>query len=337
MQHSAQPGEASETPDLSVSVVTYNSAHCLDAFFESLSAQRGVRWELFVVDNASTDGTPDMLRRQMQGNVTLNQRNTGYGCAHNQNRERFRGRHVLFLNPDVTFAPGVFAALAGFLDANPRAGVAGPKVLEGPERAPFLPRRFYPGEGMVALDRGLRRRDYGWIGGCCLAIRRQVLEEIGGFDRDYFLYSEDTDLCLRVRRAGYRIGWCPEVEVVHQGRQSQTRLSEYAMARNLFSGVAIFLGKHYAERDVRSMLRFQLLAARVVLALPEGLLRVPGRGAAPFRRDRVRARLDACREWLGNRGYRSFPLDGRSYKIAARQMHLLFEWAWKGGFPLDDY
>ena len=190
-------------PDLSVSMVTYNSARCLDGILESLAAQQGVRWELFVVDNASQDGTRAKLEHF--SNVTPNRMNVGYGAAHNQNLSRFCGRHVLFLNPDLTFSTGLFAGLTKFLDENPQVGITSPRVTEGQERIPFPPRRFYPGEGMVPLEPGLRRKEYAWISGCCLAIRRAVLEQVGGFDPDYFLYQEETDLCPRVRRAGYRI------------------------------------------------------------------------------------------------------------------------------------
>ena len=240
--------ENTETPDLSVSVVTYNSAHCLDALFESLSIQLGVRWELFVFDNASTDSTAAWLAKRMVGNVTVNRTNVGYGRAHNQNRARFRGRHVLFLNPDVTFPAGLFAALVSFLDANPKAGVVGPSVLEGKERAAFPPRRFYPGERTIALEPGLRRGYYAWLSGCCMAIRRSVLEEVGGFDPDFFLYQEETDLCLRVRRSGYQIGWCQEWQVLHTHLQSQIGLSEYDQERRLLEGTVLFW--HFEDRQI---------------------------------------------------------------------------------------
>jgi hypothetical protein len=334
---SAQGWDAGGTPDLSVSVVTYNSAHCLDAFFESLSMQQGVRWELFLVDNASTDRTAARLQDCAIGNLTLNPRNIGYGGAHNQNRSHFRGRHVLFLNPDQTLAPQVFERLVRFLDENPRFAVAGPKVIEGPERVPFPPRRFYPGEGMIVLERGIARHEYAWVSGCCLAIRRSVLDEIGGFDPDYFLYQEETDLCLRVRRAGYKIGWCPEVEVLHAGGQSQAHLSEYEQARRLFDGTALFWEKHYPSSELPSMVRFQYLAARAFLALGGCWRWLPGETSRQFRPERMRARRDVCGDWLKQRQCGVFPWDPGSLKIAVRQVGLLFEWLRRGGFPLDDY
>jgi GT2 family glycosyltransferase len=328
-------GENNEVLDLSVSVVTYNSAHCLEALFESLTIQLGVCWELFIVDNASTDGTASWLGRRQAGNVTVNPTNVGYGRAHNQNRPQFRGRYVLFLNPDVTFPAGLFGALVAFLDANPKVGVVGPSILEGRDRAAFPPRRFYPGERAIALERGLQRDYYAWLSGCCLAIRRSVLEEVGGFDPDFFLYQEETDLCLRVRRAGYQIGWYPEWRVLHAHLQSQIGLPEYDQERHLLEGTVLFWRKHFSAEDLPNIVRFQYLRARAILALHESFPWLTKHRAFP--RDRLRARRDFCHEWLIRGGYRIFALNLRSSRIALRQLHLALAWARKGTFPVDDY
>jgi GT2 family glycosyltransferase len=328
-------GENTQVPDLSVSVVTYNSAHCLDALFESLSNQLGVCWELFVVDNASADGTASWLEQRMVANVTVNSCNVGYGRAHNQNRPHFRGRHVLFLNPDVAFQAGLFAALVNFLDAHPKIGVVGPSVLEGKDCAAFPPRRFYPGERTIPLEPGLRREHYAWLSGCCLMIRRPVLEDVGGFDPDYFLYQEETDLCLRVRRTSYQIGWCPEWKVLHAQLQSQVGLPEYDQERHLLEGTVLFWQKHFSAADLPNIVRFQYLRARVILALHESLPWLTKRRTFP--RDRLQARRDLYREWLISRGYRIFALNLCSSRIAFRQLRIAIEWARTGAFPVDDY
>ena len=328
-------GENSGTPDLSVSVVTYNSAHCLEALFESLSIQLGVCWELFIVDNASTDGTVSCLGGRPAAQVTVNPVNIGYGRAHNQNRPHFRGRHVLFLNPDVTFPAGLFAALVAFLDAHPRVGVVGPSVLEGEHRALFPPRRFYPGERAIPLEPGLRRDYYAWLSGCCLAIRRPVLEELGGFDPDFFLYQEETDLCLRARRAGYEIGWCPEWQVLHAQLQSQIGVPEYDQERHLLEGTVRFWQKHFSAEDLPNIVRFQYLRARAILALHESFPWLTKHRA--FSRDRLRARRDLCRDWLTRHGYRTVAFNPGSGRIALRQLEIAIEGVRKGEFPLDDY
>ncbi len=147
--------------------------------------------------------------------MTPNGTNVGYGRGHNDNLTRCRGSYVLVLNPDLEFDMGLFAGLASHLEKNPSVAIAGPRILEGVNRRPFPPRYFYPGEGMVALERGLRRTEIAWLSGCCFIVRRGVFEALGGFDPDFFLYQEDTDFCLRTRRAGHRIGYVPST-MVHQ-------------------------------------------------------------------------------------------------------------------------
>jgi GT2 family glycosyltransferase len=324
-----------DIPDLSVSVVTYNSAHCLEGLFDSFSKQHGISWELFVVDNASTDETAQSIVERMTKNLTVNQYNVGYGRAHNQNRSNFRGRYVLFLNPDVTFPAGLFAAIVSFLDGNPNVGIVGPSILEGKDRALFPPRLFYPGERTIALEPGLRRDHYAWLSGSCLAIRRDVFNELGGFDPDFFLYQEETDLCLRVRRAGYRIGWCPEWQVLHAHLQSQGELRKYDQERNLLEGTLLFWRKHFAAADVPNMVRFQYFRAVASLALHQSFPRFTKN--RPFPEDKLRARRDAFREWLIKDRYRLFSFNVSLVRIAVRQLRLAIEWVRQGRFPVDDY
>jgi GT2 family glycosyltransferase len=327
--------EKIETPDLSVSVVTYNSAHCLEGLFDSLSKQHGVSWELFVVDNASADETPSRLAERMATSLTINQSNVGYGRGHNQNRPQFRGRYLLFLNPDVTFPEGLFASIVRFLDDNPTVGIVGPSILEGKDRAAFPPRRFYPGERTIALEPGLRRDYYAWVSGSCLAIRRDVFDVLGGFDPDFFLYQEETDLCFRVRRAGYKIAWCPEWQVFHARLQSQIDVPEYDQERRLLEGTILFWRKHFAAGDLPNIVRFQYFRAIASLALHHRFPGLTRRRAFP--EDKLRARLDVFREWLIKGRYRLFVLNVSVMRIAFRQLRLAIEWARQGRFPVDDY
>jgi GT2 family glycosyltransferase len=180
----------------------------------------------------------------------------------------------------------------------------------------------------------LRRKEYAWISGCCLAIRRAALEQVGGFDPGYFLYQEETDLCLRVRRAGYRIAWCPELEVEHAGQQSQTEFSEYERARKLFEGTAQFLRKHYGTRQLNSMFRFQHLGTSTLLGVSRMLPKSAWLRARPFRPERMRARRDVSREWLDRLGLRTFLLlDPVFWKITLRQLEVFLEYLRSGRFP----
>ncbi len=324
------PGETGQ-PDLSVSVVTYQSANCLAPLFASLAKQTGVTWELFVVDNASSDGTAAWLEENARGAVTINPENRGYGRAHNQNLHAFRGRHVLLLNPDLEFEDGLFSSLVRFLDEHPQHAAVGPSVVEGPAREPFPPRRFYPGERVVPLAPDLPRDEYAWLSGCALALRREDLLRLGGFDPDFFLYHEETDLCLRARRAGSKIGWCEDAHVFHARQQSQKHLSGYERELNLLRGTLRFWEKHYAEADVATIARFRWLAATAHLACA----RVVGRPAEGSARNYLRAERDVCHEWLAEHPDARRGRAAGALRVLTRQLRLAVDWARHGWFPID--
>jgi GT2 family glycosyltransferase len=333
MPRSLDPSAAA--PRLSVSVVTHDSEPCLPELLAGLARQEGVTWEVRFVDCASRDGTREILRAAALGELEASAENLGYGRGHNRNLAHARGEHVLLLNPDLHLGPGLFAGLVAHLDAHPEHGLVGPRILEGEARRPFPPRRFYPGEGMIALEPGLRRRELAWLSGCCLAARRSVLAELGGFDPDFFLYQAETDLCLRARRAGHRLGYAEHLVVHHLHRQSQRALSDYEHARRIFEGSALFWEKHYAPRDVRRLARFQLALCQLLLPAAHAFGRArrwPSQLAAP----RLSARRDLCRQLVA-----ATPpaprAPGRGASILVRQLRLALAWLTAGSFPLDDY
>lgn len=322
-------------PHITVSVVTYNNETCLPLFLDSLRGQTDVTWEAYFLDNASTDGSVAILREAGLGEVFVNDTNIGYGRGHNRNLSRSRGTYLLLLNPDLQFEAGLFAQLSEHLDRHPHCALAGPHIVEGVELRPFPPRYFYPGEGMVALERGLRRRDIAWISGCCMIIRRNVFEALNGFDPDYFLYQEETDLCLRVRRAGYQIGYSDEAVVRHLHRQSQRELSDYGCACGVFRGSTVFLEKHYPD-SVADMVRFQYWLSMLLLWLTKNgkwTSRLP----AAANEARLLARRNVCAEWLERNHYRRFGMAPVTLKIFARQCLIALEWLRRQRFPLDDY
>ncbi|MGI9044676.1 MAG: glycosyltransferase family 2 protein [Gemmatimonadaceae bacterium] len=322
-------------PDVSVSVVTHNNEGCADALIRDLQTQEGVAWEVFVFDNASSDTTRDILCRSGSVSVFECAENLGYSKGHNRNIRQSTGRYVLLLNPDVRFSPGMMSGLVGYLDRHPDVALAGPRILEGGDRRHFAPRRFYPGEGMVALEPGLRRSAIAWLNGCCILARRSTLCELGGFDEDYFLYQGETDLCLRARRLGFTLGWVPEVVVHHIHRQSQRDISDYEYSRRLFEGSAVFWRKHYAPADMLGMAQFQMGSSRLLSLAGQALDRV-SRRPPELNPERLRARRDVCRELIA-----SNPPDGKATgavaRIALRQVRLAAESIRQGRFPLDDY
>lgn len=325
----------SREPSVVVSVVTHNNAGCLEVFLAALRSQRGVEWEARFFDSASTDETPTLLAEAGLGITHAHESNAGYGRGHNYNIARSSAEYILVLNADLEFGPDMVARLLRHMQLHPEHGIAGPAIVEGEARKPFPPRMFYPGEGMIALERGLRRREIAWINGCCMMLRRSAIEALGGFDEDYFLYQAETDLCLRARRAGHTLGFAPDVTVVHLHRQSQRDDSEYEYGRRLFEGSAVFWRKHYSPADYSRLVRFQYRLSRLLLLFGKPLGLLPSM-SHPLGSERLRARRDVCADLVkanaSHPGTRVVP--GR---IVTRQSRVALEWLIQRRFPLDDY
>lgn len=323
-------------PDVSVSIVSHENEACIDSLLTDLHSQKGVSWEALVFDNASSDSTLERLHQSTGITIFASKENVGYSKGHNHNIAASSGRYVLLLNPDMRFPPDLLARLVAHLDQHPTEGLAGPKVLEGKDKRHFPPRRFYPGEGMIALEPGLQRNWIAWLNGCCIMARRDVLEKIGGFDEDFFLYQAETDLCLRARRAGYTLGWVSDVSVHHLHRQSQLEKSEFDYACGLFEGSSVFWRKHYPSHDVARMARFQILMSTSLLLLNKPLSLL-GLLPSALGRDRLRARRDVCKKLLSSMPAGDTGPSGAGRRIASRQSRLAFEWVRQRRFPLDDY
>ena len=222
-------------PPISVVIVSFNTQGELLRCLESLAECVSLPIEVVVVDNASKDGTVDALRRdQPRVRLIANSENVGFARACNQGLRAARGSLWLILNSDTEIRPGAVEALADALERNPKAGLAGPRTLnsDGTLQASFgLPLTLVGEWRQRRLMRGLRskspdalrrleeawrdEREPAWISGSCLLARRTALEEVGLFDEGFFLYEEDVDLCLRLRRAGWQILRVSEAEVIH--------------------------------------------------------------------------------------------------------------------------
>ena len=225
--------------DLSIVCVSYNSADWIELFLSSLpAALDGVEAQVVVVDNASVDGSADIVA-QKHPEVTLlrNERNLGFAAAVNQGVRASHGSWVLLLNPDMEARPGAVAALYRFAPGQPRT-----RSLRWPDAAPGRERRALvvlgaahplehgllrpgPVDGVPRLDalrpggdRRLARdsvREVGMITGCLLLVPRAVWDGLRGLDERYFVYGEDVDFSRRARDAGYRPLFTPAAELVH--------------------------------------------------------------------------------------------------------------------------
>ncbi len=246
-------------PIVSVILVTYNTRDLLGRCLEALpAALEGVPYEVWVVDNGSTDDTLAWLRaHHPEVRVLANPTNRGFAGANNQAMARAQGRYLLLLNTDTQPLPGSLVALVRYLDQHPEVGIVGGSLLN-PDGSPQGCAADFPTwwKELVLLTGPLGHRLLGpwfpfhppsetpravdWVSGACLMVRREVVEAIGGLDEGYFMYTEEVDWCWRARRAGWSVAVIPEARVIHLGGATARRM-DGLRRRWLYASKARFL------------------------------------------------------------------------------------------------
>jgi len=297
-----RPTASDAPPDLSIILVNYNTAHLLDRLFAALAAGQGaLTLQIIVVDNASRDGSAELIRTHYPAaELIANKVNVGFGRANNQAVPRVRGRYVLLLNTDAFVSPDTLPKTVAFMDAHPRCGVLGVKLV-GSDRRLQPSCRYFPTPMNLFLNAsGLARvfpavrlvddmqwdhaseRDCDWVPGCFYLMRRDVVDDVGLFDPRYFMYYEEIDHCRAVRAAGWTVVYYPHSEVVHIGGESAA--SDGAVTR---------AGRQISALQIESeLLYFRKhgglfgLFADIVLALAADAINAV-KGAARFDRARI--------------------------------------------------
>jgi len=239
-----EPDEAAAGPRagplVSVIIVLFNSAGFIGPCVESLSAMEYGRVEVIIVDNASRDGSSGVARESASAAgveciVSELGRNRGFAAANNHAFGLSRGEILLLLNPDTEVYPDTVSALVRAFEARPDMGIAGCKIY-------YPDRRTIQHAGGFIRDNGLTMhygadtpdegqfdepRDVAYVTGAALAVRRDVFREAGLLDEGYFpAYFEETDLCVGVRRMGYRVVYLPEARVIHHESTTTGKYSE---------------------------------------------------------------------------------------------------------------
>ncbi len=265
--------------DLSISIISWNTRDLLDACLASVyETTSGIEFEVIVVDNASSDDSAEMVRSNYpQVRLIENTGNVGFARANNQAYSVCTGRCFLLLNPDTVVFGDALRKLVSFLDNHDRAGAVGPLVQNADGSLQHSWARFPTlwSEATGRLDRriqGVRRIPTvtdevraldpfhaDWIGGCCLMIKRKAIEEIGLLDESLFMYSEETDWCLRLHKAGWGVWVEPEAEIVHYGGKSSEQTAEMCRSQ-LFLSKRAFAAKHGGR--AHAILVSTLIAAR---------------------------------------------------------------------------
>jgi len=313
--------------DVSVIIVSWNTRDILRDCLESVYAQTcNVSFEVIVIDNASADGSTEMVRRDFPTvRLIENTDNRGFAAANNQGLQLAAGRYVLLLNSDTVVLDHAIDRTVAFADRVSQAAVIGCRVLNrdrtlqptcfmypsllnmaifalGLNR--LLPgSRFFGRERMTWWKRD-DEREVEVVTGCFMLVRRTAIDQVGVMDESFFMYGEETDWCFRFRQAGWKVLFAPRGEIVHLGGASSSQAAN-EMTLQLKAGVLQFLCKH----DTRARYISSCMLMGVFLAL-----RIPFWAAKAIlsRRDRRNARSHLftyahglgriMRGWKGLRG-----------------------------------
>jgi len=233
---------AESVPELSVILVNYNDRTHLKECLSSLTdTVKDIPFEVIIIDNQSSDGTPEWIRENApRVRLIVNTENVGFARANNQGIRESRGDYILFLNTDTILEPQAIAILLEKLKSDRKIGAVGPALFCGERtfQVSFGQKVSFFGEIFqkmvlnpfyrIRLERGVKKRQVGWLSAACLLTRKDILEEVELFDENFFLYFEDIDLCMRIGKKSYVLEYLPQARVYHLGGASTEGLKLFS-------------------------------------------------------------------------------------------------------------
>lgn len=305
--------------DLAVIIVSYNVREYLGDCVATVLQSTGLSLDVWVVDNASSDGSAEMVAERFpQVHLIRSPHNGGYAYGNNLALRQLglqgampASRYVLLLNPDTRVAPGDLAATVAYADQHPDVGMVGVKLVRQDGSLDLACRRSFPTPAvslyrMLGLSRLFpRSRTFGRynltyldpdqtaevdaVVGAFMVVRQQAVAQAGLLDEAYFMYGEDLDWALQIKQRGWKVVYYPAVTVLHYKRASSSK-SLHRTTRAFYESMLIFYRKHYA-RTMPAPLHWLIVSGiqlSQALALLRGVwlprlrrLRPPARRAAP--------------------------------------------------------
>ncbi len=268
---------------LSIIIVNFNTkellSRCLNSIFSHPCSEP---FEVLVVDNASSDGSSEMIKQTYpQVKLISNQENVGFARANNRGIREAKGIYILLLNSDTEVQKGSLQGLVNFMDYHPKAGAAGCQLLlpDGTPQSftygkdptlPYLVKRIF----FMILKRkylhrwsGDKEIEIDWVTGACMIVRKKAIDSAGYLDENIFMYFEDNDWCYRIRGKGWKIYFVPQIRVLHLGGRSLGADDPQRKA-DYYKSLVYFYKKHYGvfpQVSLRVFLGFyRLLLARQV-------------------------------------------------------------------------
>ena len=288
--------------DLSIVITSFNTKDLIIACIRSvIKNTRGINYEIIVLDNGSSDGSVSALRNFQDSKLKIieNKKNLGFTVANNQGWKKALGEYILFLNSDTLINDNVLGEIAEWMDKNKSVGVASCmlKFKDGSiqptggyfptllsvfywmtiQDIPFvdvLIKPFHPLHIKSFFARGedfyKKEKELDWVTGAFLFTRKEILEKVGGWDEDYFMYVDEVDLCFRIKKKGWQVRYLPEWSIVHYGGASGTK--ELSVVSE-FNGLKRFYKKFYPSWHyplLRLVLRIGALGRIVLFGILEG-------------------------------------------------------------------
>lgn len=296
--------------DLSIVILNWNVRDLLERCLASIRPGR-LCLETIVVDNASSDDSVALVRSKYPAAIVIaNSTNRGFTGGNNQGIAASNGRYVLVLNPDTEIVGNALETLVAYLEAHAEVGALGPQLLN-PDRSIQSSRRRFPTVKTAFFEstwlqglaprRWLRRfymddvspdvtQEVDWLNGACTLFRRSTLDQVGVYDeQNFFMYSEELDLCRRVKEAGWTIAYLPEAKVIHYvGKSSE----QVAAARHIYfqTSKVRYFRKYHGPRVASVLRQFLLWSYRWQIGL-ESL-----KGALGHKRELRRQRVEVYRQ-----------------------------------------
>lgn len=275
-------------PDASIIIVNYNTKDLLHKCIGSLY-KKSSRFplEVILIDNNSSDGSVECISKDFpQVVIIANDINKGFSSANNQGISCAKGKYFILLNPDTYILPGSIDALLEFMEKNSSVGVAGPRLVTQnliPMKShfafPSLKRDFMenvfldffhaPFSLLSYLLGKLKQKKpiaVDWITGACLALRRELIDDIGLFDERFFLYYEEVDLCYRAHKKGWKIFFIPYCDIIHYGGQSTKKKLAFSLTES-FKSKYYFFKKNYSADKASLMRRSTILGIHLRLLI----------------------------------------------------------------------
>ena len=273
---------------ISVVIVSYNVKDYLEKCIQSiLKFSVGSSFEIIIVDNSSTDGSNEMLKGINSKKIKLifNGKNLGFAKAVNIGLRHSNGDFVLLVNPDTVFIENIASKLKKYIEENKMVGIIGCKVLNTDKSFQISSRRNFPylhslafkliglskwfprskifsSYNLTYLDENIISKNIS-VSGSCMMFKREIIKKIGLFDERFFLYFEDTDFCFRTIKAGYKVVYYPEAQIIHHKRASSRK--NILEAKNHFDQSFLEFYKKYKDEYYFNFLTLYVLIGIISL------------------------------------------------------------------------